>query len=204
MRGAGVPEGRPRRSRSRRGQGDLAQAPGAKACPIVDRVAAPRPQEMYDNGYGEHAMEDDDNARTNLIINYLPQSMNQDELRNLFSNVGEVESAKLIRDKVAGTWPSSRSRRSPLAPVGASGGRPPSGAYYAGWGGPRSTTPRFKRTARSPIFKPPKTRRADSPSNFQTWLSLGKLDFILFFLDPSDEMGKKDLHNVSITLLFKN
>ncbi|XP_077441143.1 ELAV-like protein 1 [Vanacampus margaritifer] len=58
-------------------------------------------KEMYDNGYGEHVAEDD-NARTNLIVNYLPQSMNQDELRNLFSNVGEVESAKLIRDKVAG------------------------------------------------------------------------------------------------------
>lgn len=46
-------------------------------------------------------MEDDD-AQTNLIVNYLPQSMTQDELRSLFSSVGEVESAKLIRDKVAG------------------------------------------------------------------------------------------------------
>ncbi|XP_054646605.1 ELAV-like protein 1 isoform X1 [Dunckerocampus dactyliophorus] len=58
-------------------------------------------KEMYDNGYNDQMMEDD-NSRTNLIVNYLPQSMNQDELRNLFSNVGEVESAKLIRDKVAG------------------------------------------------------------------------------------------------------
>lgn len=46
-------------------------------------------------------MEDDD-SRTNLIVNYLPQSMSQDELRSLFSSVGDVESAKLIRDKVAG------------------------------------------------------------------------------------------------------
>ncbi len=44
----------------------------------------------------------DDDARTNLIVNYLPQSMSQDELRSLFSSVGDVESAKLIRDKVAG------------------------------------------------------------------------------------------------------
>ncbi|XP_077390797.1 ELAV-like protein 1 isoform X2 [Festucalex cinctus] len=66
-------------------------------------AAAAGGKEMYDNGYGEHAAaSEDDNARTNLIVNYLPQSMNQDELRNLFSNVGEVESAKLIRDKVAG------------------------------------------------------------------------------------------------------
>ncbi|XP_061681679.1 ELAV-like protein 1 [Syngnathoides biaculeatus] len=68
---------------------------------IRDAQGASGAKEMYDNGYGEHAAGDD-NAKTNLIVNYLPQSMNQDELRNLFSNVGEVESAKLIRDKVAG------------------------------------------------------------------------------------------------------
>lgn len=61
-------------------------------------------QELYDNGYSEQMMEDD-NSRTNLIVNYLPQSMSQDELRSLFSSVGEVESAKLIRDKVAGNSP---------------------------------------------------------------------------------------------------
>lgn len=44
----------------------------------------------------------DDIGRTNLIVNYLPQNMTQDELRSLFSSIGEVESAKLIRDKVAG------------------------------------------------------------------------------------------------------
>ncbi|XP_028905828.1 ELAV-like protein 1 isoform X1 [Ornithorhynchus anatinus] len=56
------------------------------------------------NGYEEHMAEDcrDDIGRTNLIVNYLPQNMTQDELRSLFSSIGEVESAKLIRDKVAG------------------------------------------------------------------------------------------------------
>lgn len=58
-------------------------------------------QELYNNGFAEQLMEDED-ARTNLIVNYLPQSMSQDELRSLFSSVGDVESAKLIRDKVAG------------------------------------------------------------------------------------------------------
>ncbi|XP_068999942.1 ELAV-like protein 1-B isoform X1 [Embiotoca jacksoni] len=58
-------------------------------------------KDLYDNGYVEQMMEDED-ARTNLIVNYLPQSMSQDELRSLFSSVGDVESAKLIRDKVAG------------------------------------------------------------------------------------------------------
>ena len=42
---------------------------------------------------------DDDNA-TNLIINYLPQEMTEEELRTLFSSVGPLESCKLIRDKV--------------------------------------------------------------------------------------------------------
>ncbi|XP_031698248.1 ELAV-like protein 1 [Anarrhichthys ocellatus] len=65
-------------------------------------------KELYDNGYCEQMMEDDD-SRTNLIVNYLPQSMSQDELRSLFSSVGDVESAKLIRDKVAGNSPLSTS-----------------------------------------------------------------------------------------------
>uniref|UniRef100_A0A287AFC3 ELAV-like protein n=1 Tax=Sus scrofa TaxID=9823 RepID=A0A287AFC3_PIG len=56
------------------------------------------------NGYEDHMAEDcrDDIGRTNLIVNYLPQNMTQEELRSLFSSIGEIESAKLIRDKVAG------------------------------------------------------------------------------------------------------
>ncbi|XP_029466741.1 ELAV-like protein 1 isoform X3 [Rhinatrema bivittatum] len=55
------------------------------------------------NGYEDHMADDcRDDGRTNLIVNYLPQNMTQDELRSLFSSIGEVESAKLIRDKVAG------------------------------------------------------------------------------------------------------
>ncbi|XP_037077379.1 ELAV-like protein 1 isoform X4 [Pollicipes pollicipes] len=41
-------------------------------------------------------------SKTNLIVNYLPQTMSQEEIRSLFSSVGEVESCKLIRDKVTG------------------------------------------------------------------------------------------------------
>ncbi|KAE9553105.1 hypothetical protein FO519_003694 [Halicephalobus sp. NKZ332] len=41
-------------------------------------------------------------SKTNLIINYLPQNMNQDEVRALFANMGEIESCKLVRDKVTG------------------------------------------------------------------------------------------------------
>lgn len=56
------------------------------------------------NGYEDHMVEEAPDAKTNLIVNYLPQNMSQEELRSLFSSVGEVESAKLIRDKVAGPY----------------------------------------------------------------------------------------------------
>jgi len=42
----------------------------------------------------------DEESATNLIINYLPQEMTEEELRTLFSSVGPLESCKLIRDKV--------------------------------------------------------------------------------------------------------
>ncbi|KAL5107717.1 ELAV-like protein 2 [Taenia crassiceps] len=40
-----------------------------------------------------------EDAGTNLIVNYLPQNMTQEEIKSLFSSIGEVESCKLIRDK---------------------------------------------------------------------------------------------------------
>ncbi|XP_076880877.1 ELAV-like protein 1b isoform X1 [Brachyhypopomus gauderio] len=61
-------------------------------------------QEAYDlpNGYEDHMGDEPKDAKTNLIVNYLPQNMTQEELRSLFSSIGEVESAKLIRDKMGG------------------------------------------------------------------------------------------------------
>eukprot|EP00080_Pristionchus_pacificus_P001892 PDM61912.1 exc-7 [Pristionchus pacificus] len=41
-------------------------------------------------------------SSTNLIINYLPQTMNQEEVRALFASIGEIESCKLVRDKMSG------------------------------------------------------------------------------------------------------
>ncbi|KAK4474577.1 hypothetical protein MN116_000719 [Schistosoma mekongi] len=40
--------------------------------------------------------------RTNLIVNYLPQTMSQEEMRGLFSKIGKLASCKLIRDKLTG------------------------------------------------------------------------------------------------------
>lgn len=45
------------------------------------------------------ASSESDSSRTNLIVNYLPQTMTEEEIRSLFSSVGEVESVKLVRDK---------------------------------------------------------------------------------------------------------
>lgn len=43
-----------------------------------------------------------EDSKTNLIVNYLPQTMTQEEVKSLFSSIGDVESCKLIRDKVTG------------------------------------------------------------------------------------------------------
>ena len=40
--------------------------------------------------------------KTNIIINYLPQTMSQDDVYSLFSTIGEVENCKLVRDKATG------------------------------------------------------------------------------------------------------
>ncbi|KPP78724.1 ELAV-like protein 2-like [Scleropages formosus] len=43
-----------------------------------------------------------EDSKTNLIVNYLPQNMTQEELRSLFGSIGEIESCKLVRDKITG------------------------------------------------------------------------------------------------------
>lgn len=54
------------------------------------------------NGGGGGQGGGQEESKTNLIVNYLPQTMTQEEIRSLFSSIGEVESCKLIRDKVTG------------------------------------------------------------------------------------------------------
>lgn len=54
------------------------------------------------NGNGSTGSNGQEESKTNLIVNYLPQTMTQEEIRLLFSSIGEVESCKLIRDKVTG------------------------------------------------------------------------------------------------------
>lgn len=59
--------------------------------------------EAQQNGNGSSTGSNgQEESKTNLIVNYLPQTMTQEEIRLLFSSIGEVESCKLIRDKVTG------------------------------------------------------------------------------------------------------
>lgn len=58
-------------------------------------------QQQQQNGSNGNIPDD---SRTNLIVNYLPQSMTQEEIRSLFSSMGDVESCKLIRDKFTGEF----------------------------------------------------------------------------------------------------
>lgn len=53
----------------------------------------------------ESCINDNNNAAiSNLIINYLPQTMTQEEVRSLFNSMGELESCKLVRDKITGKF----------------------------------------------------------------------------------------------------
>jgi RNA recognition motif-containing protein len=55
--------------------------------------------DVSQNGNGNN-----DESKTNLIVNYLPQTMTQEEIRSLFTSIGELESCKLIRDKMTGEY----------------------------------------------------------------------------------------------------
>lgn len=54
------------------------------------------------NGRSGSVGSGQEDPKTNLIVNYLPQTMTQEEVKSLFSSIGDVESCKLIRDKVTG------------------------------------------------------------------------------------------------------
>ncbi|XP_062539131.1 ELAV-like protein 2 [Armigeres subalbatus] len=57
---------------------------------------------VQQNGRSGSIGSGQEDSKTNLIVNYLPQTMTQEEVKSLFSSIGDVESCKLIRDKVTG------------------------------------------------------------------------------------------------------
>ena len=61
------------------------------AVPVLGSVGNPGPQNP------------ENKAKTNLIVNYLPHSMSEEDVKNLFATVGRVQSCKLIKDKLSQT-----------------------------------------------------------------------------------------------------
>jgi len=57
---------------------------------------------IHNNSGNSGAQGNQEDMKTNLIVNYLPPTMTQDEIKSLFSSIGDVESCKLMRDKVTG------------------------------------------------------------------------------------------------------
>ncbi|CAH8624096.1 unnamed protein product [Schistosoma guineensis] len=63
---------------------------------------SPSPNELDKTTITNEISCDNYENRTNLIVNYLPQTMSQEEMRILFSKIGKLASCKLIRDKLTG------------------------------------------------------------------------------------------------------
>lgn len=49
-----------------------------------------------------NAVELDEGSKTNLIVNYLPQEMTDEEFEDLFKKFGEMKSCKIVRNRVSG------------------------------------------------------------------------------------------------------
>ncbi|XP_077326474.1 ELAV-like protein 3 isoform X3 [Lithobates pipiens] len=76
-----------------------------------------------------------DDSKTNLIVNYLPQNMTQEEFKSLFGSIGEIESCKLVRDKITvGKQGKNKDCRLPMNPHTAGVATPPTFPYIGGGG----------------------------------------------------------------------
>ena len=54
---------------------------------------------MTDFGGGQNRSQpENSDARTNLIVNYLPQNMTEKELYSMFVTIGPVESCRVMKD----------------------------------------------------------------------------------------------------------
>ncbi|XP_041475261.1 ELAV-like protein 3 isoform X3 [Lytechinus variegatus] len=69
---------------------------------VIDNMESQTVQPAMQNGGLMKPGPVDEDSKTNLIVNYLPQNMAQDEMKALFVKFGEIESCKLVRDKLTG------------------------------------------------------------------------------------------------------
>ncbi|XP_071639211.1 sex-lethal homolog isoform X4 [Temnothorax longispinosus] len=61
-----------------------------------------QPQSQFQQQQQQQQIKGNDEPRTNLIINYLPQNMNEKELYSLFVTIGPVESCRVMKDYKTG------------------------------------------------------------------------------------------------------
>ena len=47
-------------------------------------------------------LDKDDHEKTNLIVNYLPQNLTDEDFHKLFSSIGPVVTTRVIRDRETG------------------------------------------------------------------------------------------------------
>jgi len=57
-----------------------------------------QPQSQFQQQQQQQQIKGNEEPRTNLIINYLPQNMNEKELYSLFVTIGPVESCRVMKD----------------------------------------------------------------------------------------------------------
>lgn len=58
--------------------------------------------DTFINNNNEKLSDEGEKTACNIIINYLPQTMTQDEVYSLFRSMGDIESCKLVKDKNSG------------------------------------------------------------------------------------------------------
>ncbi|XP_071562605.1 sex-lethal homolog isoform X3 [Temnothorax nylanderi] len=67
-----------------------------------DQQQQQQPQSQFQQQQQQQQIKGNDEPRTNLIINYLPQNMNEKELYSLFVTIGPVESCRVMKDYKTG------------------------------------------------------------------------------------------------------
>ncbi|KAG5318901.1 SXL protein, partial [Pseudoatta argentina] len=63
-----------------------------------DQQQQQQPQSQFQQQQQQQQIKGNEEPRTNLIINYLPQNMNEKELYSLFVTIGPVESCRVMKD----------------------------------------------------------------------------------------------------------
>ncbi|EGI69813.1 Sex-lethal-like protein [Acromyrmex echinatior] len=67
-----------------------------------DQQQQQQPQSQFQQQQQQQQIKGNEEPRTNLIINYLPQNMNEKELYSLFVTIGPVESCRVMKDYKTG------------------------------------------------------------------------------------------------------